>query len=166
MPASTSRPFRKIDRDAMSEPAEDQHPFWERKPLSALTAEEWEALCDGCGKCCLEKLEDGATGEISYTNVACRLLDLTSCRCRRYADRRRWVPNCERLTIQLINEVSWLPSTCAYRLRAEGRPLPSWHYLVSGDRELVHCLGHSVRGRCVTEQEAGPLDHHIVEWPA
>ncbi len=150
----------------MTSPPNDRPPFWERKTLAELTVAEWEALCDGCGKCCLEKLEDGYTGEISYTNVACRLLDLQSCRCRRYADRRRWVPNCEKLNVQMINEVNWLPSTCAYRLRAEGQPLPWWHHLVSGDRNLVHETGHSVRGRAVAEKDAGPLAHHIVEWPA
>lgn len=150
----------------MTASSKEQRPFWEAKSLSELTAEEWEELCDGCGKCCLEKLEDGSTGEVSYTNVACRMLDLTTCRCRRYADRHRWVPNCQTLTVTLVNDVNWLPSTCAYRLRAEGRSLPWWHHLVSGDRQMVHRLGFSVRGRAVPEDDAGPLDHHIVAWPA
>lgn len=152
--------------EAMTAADDCPPPFWEHKSLAELTAEEWEALCDGCGKCCLEKLEDAHTGEISYTNVACRLLDLSSCRCRRYAHRHRWVPNCQQITVELIREVSWLPSTCAYRLRADGRPLPRWHYLVCGSRDMVHRVGASVRGRAVTEDEAGPLEHHIVAWPA
>ncbi|QNT69303.1 YcgN family cysteine cluster protein [Defluviicoccus vanus] len=150
----------------MTSSPDPKRPFWEDTPLAELTAAQWESLCDGCGKCCLEKLEDGCTGEISFTNVACGLLDLKSCRCRRYTQRHRWVPNCQQLTVALINEVTWLPSTCAYRLRAEGQPLPHWHHLVSGDREMVHRLGFSVRGRVVSEHEAGPLEHHIVEWPA
>ncbi len=140
--------------------------FWKKRPLAELGKGEWEALCDGCGKCCLEKIEDGFTGEISYTNVACRLLDLGTCRCSRYAERRRHVPNCEQLTPENVLALTWLPSTCAYRLLAEGKELPDWHYLVSGDPELVHRVGASVRGRAVPERRAGPLEHHIVDWPA
>jgi uncharacterized cysteine cluster protein YcgN (CxxCxxCC family) len=155
-------PDRTPERDARGEPP----PFWEAKRLDELTPAEWEALCDGCGKCCLEKLEDVETGEISYTNVACRLLDLQRCRCRRYAERRRFVPNCEQLTPQNVATLGWLPSTCAYRLRAAGLPLPAWHPLVTGDPESVHRAGISVRGRAVAERDAGPLEHHIVEWSA
>jgi uncharacterized cysteine cluster protein YcgN (CxxCxxCC family) len=140
-------------------------PFWRRKALADMTAGEWESLCDGCGKCCLEKLECGRSGEISYTNVACQLLDLDTCRCRHYADRRRWVSNCEKLTPAKVRRLPWLPTTCAYRLRAQGRDLPGWHWLVSGDRELVHVVGASVRGRAVAAADAGPLDHHICIWP-
>lgn len=127
---------------------------------------EWEALCDGCGKCCLEKIEDGYTGEISYTNVACRLLDLGTCRCTRYTDRRRFVPNCEALTAEGVLALSWLPMSCAYRRLAEGHDLPDWHHLVCGDPEMVHRVGASVRGRAVAESRAGPLEHHIVTWSA
>lgn len=140
--------------------------FWKKRPLVELDKSEWEALCDGCGKCCLEKIEDAFTGEISYTNVACRLLDLGTCRCSRYAERRRHVPNCEQLTAENVLALTWLPSTCAYRLLAEGKELPDWHYLVCGDPELVHRVGASVRGRAVPERRAGPLEHHIVDWPA
>ena len=136
--------------------------FWE-KPLDALTREEWEALCDGCGKCCLHKLEDADTGEISATNVACKLLDLDSCRCSDYRRRKAFVPDCLRLTARKVGECEWLPSSCAYRLRAEGKPLPDWHYLVSGDREAVHREGKSVRGWAITEDEAGPIEHHLVD---
>ena len=139
--------------------------FWER-PLGELNRAEWEALCDGCGKCCLHKIEDADTGEISDTNVACKLLDTQTARCSDYRNRKAFVPDCLRLTLRIVEDVSWLPSTCAYRLRAAGRPLPGWHYLICGDREAVQRVGVSVAGRVVNEQEAGPLEHHIVEWNA
>jgi len=137
-------------------------PFWE-KPLHALDRGEWEALCDGCGKCCLHKLEDEVSGEVHATNVACRLLDRHSGRCSNYRARRAFVPDCVRLTADQVGGLAWLPSTCAYRLRAEGRPLPEWHYLVCGDREAVHRAGMSVRGWTVSEDEAGDLEHHLVD---
>lgn len=137
-------------------------PFWE-KPLGELSRAEWEALCDGCGKCCLHKVEDEQTGAVTGTNVACRLLDRNSCRCSNYRGRRAFVPDCIRLTADSVPRLPWLPSTCAYRLRAEGKPLPDWHYLVSGDRETVHRSGISVRGWTVSEDEAGDLEHHLVD---
>ncbi|HRK96216.1 MAG TPA: YcgN family cysteine cluster protein [Rhodospirillales bacterium] len=140
--------------------------YWKKRALAELSPAEWEALCDGCGKCCLEKIEDGFTGEISFTNVACRLLDLGTCRCSHYAERRRHVPNCEALTAENVLALTWLPSTCAYRLLAEGKDLPDWHHLVCGDPDMVHRVGASVRGRAVPERRAGPLEHHIVTWPA
>lgn len=136
--------------------------FWE-KPLRQLSRAEWEALCDGCGKCCLHKLEDDATGELFATNVACKLLDRRSGRCTNYRGRRAFVPDCIRLTADKVARYEWLPSTCAYRLRAAGEALPDWHYLVSGDREAVHVAGQSTRGWTVTEEEAGDLEHHIVD---
>jgi len=136
--------------------------FWEL-PLEALDRTEWEALCDGCGKCCLHKLEDGVTGEMYPTNVACKLLDRRSSRCADYRDRRAYVPDCVRLTLKKLAKIDWLPSTCAYRLRAEGRPLESWHYLISGSRETVHEAGISVRGWTISEDEAGDLEHHLVD---
>ena len=136
--------------------------FWER-PLGQLSREEWEALCDGCGKCCLHKLEDEVTGEVFATNVACRLLDRTSCRCSNYKGRKAFVPDCIRLTANDVTGYEWLPSTCAYRLRAEDRPLPDWHYLESGDREAVHRAGQSARGWTISEVDAGELEDHIVE---
>jgi hypothetical protein len=141
-------------------------PFWRRKRLEELNGEEWEALCDGCGKCCLEKLEDADTGAISFTEVACTLLDIGSCRCRHYEQRRRFVPNCERLTPAVVRAVNWLPSSCAYRLVADGNDLPWWHYLVSGDRDLVHRIGASASGRAVRSGPRVRLEHHIVDWPA
>ena len=136
--------------------------FWE-KPLAALTRDEWEALCDGCGKCCLHKLEDADTGEVHATNVACKLLDRHTARCTNYRGRKAYVPDCVRLTSSRVGALAWLPSTCAYRLRSEGKPLPDWHYLVCGDREAVHRAGMSIRGWTVGEGEAGALEHHLVE---
>jgi uncharacterized cysteine cluster protein YcgN (CxxCxxCC family) len=138
--------------------------FWE-EPIESLDREEWEALCDGCGKCCLHKIEDDETGDFHATNVACRLLDRTSCRCSDYKLRRVFVPDCVRLDAKSMKGIDWLPSTCAYRLRGEGRPLEPWHYLVSGDRETVHEAGMSVRGWTVSEDEAGDLEHHLVDRP-
>ena len=138
--------------------------FWE-KPLATLDRAEWEALCDGCGKCCLHKVEDEETGRIYATNVACRLLDRETAQCSNYRQRRAFVPDCLRLTLGKLDEIAWLPQTCAYRLRADGQPLPDWHYLISGDRETVHREGHSVRGWTISETLAGDLENHIVERP-
>nr|WP_304363821.1 YcgN family cysteine cluster protein [Jiella sp. LLJ827] len=142
-------------------------PFWKVKSLEELSASEWEALCDGCGRCCLNKLEDWDTGEIAWTNVACRLLDDDKCSCRQYETRQEVVPDCVGLTPETVRSLTWLPPTCAYRLVAEERDLYWWHYLVSGDRETVHQAGISVKGRTVSE-EGMPLEEfedHIVEWP-
>ena len=125
--------------------------FWEL-PLDSLDPEEWEALCDGCGKCCLNKIEYEDTGELAFTRIACRLLDGQSCRCSSYPNRHDFVPDCVVLTPKKLKEIAWwLPATCAYRLRAEGRPLYEWHPLVSGDAESVHRAGASVRGWTVSE---------------
>lgn len=137
-------------------------PFWE-KPLRELSRPEWESLCDGCGKCCLHKMEDETTGAIYPTNVTCKLLDRHSCRCSNYRERKAFVPDCVRLTAELAGKLSWLPSTCAYRLRSEGKPLPDWHHLVSGDPEAVHRAGMSVRGWTISETDAGDLEHHLTE---
>ena len=138
--------------------------FWER-PIETLARREWEALCDGCGQCCMHKLEDADTGEIHPTNVACKLLDLETARCTDYRHRRAFVPDCLRLTPRLAVQLDWLPATCAYRLRAEGEPLPDWHYLICGDPEAVHRAGISIRGKAIAEAQAGPLEDHVVgEW--
>ena len=142
-----------------------EQPFWRRKTLAEMTRGEWESLCDGCAKCCLAKLEDDDTGEISYTEVACRLLDLGTCRCTDYANRKRFVPDCVVLTPRTVARLTWLPSTCAYRLVSEGKDLAWWHPLVSGDPETVHRAGISVRGRAVPEALAGDLEDHVVRWP-
>ena len=136
-------------------------PFWTR-PIETLNREQWEALCDGCGKCCLHKLEDDITGEVYHTNVSCRLLDVKTGQCSDYKHRRVYVPDCLRLTPKLARNLPWLPDTCAYRLRADGDPLPDWHYLISGDREAVHAAGQSVRGKAISETVAGPLEEHVV----
>jgi uncharacterized cysteine cluster protein YcgN (CxxCxxCC family) len=139
--------------------------FWRHKSLTEMTAAEWESLCDGCGKCCLNKLEDADTGEVFPTNLACRLLDLKRCRCTRYAERKRLVPDCVVLRPDNVAALTWMPSTCAYRLLAEGKDLPWWHPLVCGDPEEVHRVGISVRGRAVSERRAtGPLEHYLVDW--
>ncbi|NNM77273.1 YcgN family cysteine cluster protein [Sphingomonas sp. ID1715] len=137
--------------------------FWEDTPLEALDRAQWEALCDGCGKCCVHKLEDEVTGELFPTNVACKLLDRRSGRCSDYRHRRAYVPECVRLTPKLAATLEWLPGTCAYKLRAEGKPLPDWHPLNSGDPESVHAAGMSVRGWTISELEAGELEDHILD---
>ncbi|WP_193140322.1 MULTISPECIES: YcgN family cysteine cluster protein [unclassified Meridianimarinicoccus] len=140
--------------------------FWERFKLSQLTPHEWEALCDGCGKCCLNKLEDPDTGEVAFTRVACRLLDDQTCRCAQYDIRRQFVPECVFLTPQtLAKNAYWMPATCAYRLLQQGDQLPDWHPLVSGRAESVHEAGQSVRGWTVPEFEVDEDDweDHIIE---
>ena len=139
--------------------------FWEL-PLRDLDPQEWEALCDGCGKCCLNKLEFEDTEELAFTRVACRLLDGETCRCTRYETRHRYVPECVTLTPEKIAGISyWLPATCAYRLRHEGKPLYDWHYLISGDPEAVHRAGVSVRGWTLSEAEIPEEDweDYIIE---
>ena len=139
--------------------------FWKRKSLADMTRDEWEALCDGCGRCCLNKLENETTGEIYFTDVACRLLDTETCRCVSYDDRKRFVPDCQILTTKNIKRLSWLPRTCAYRLIADGEDLYWWHPLVSGDPKTVHAAGISVRGRVVSERDTEDLEGHVVSWP-
>ena len=140
--------------------------FWERFKLEELTPAEWEALCDGCGKCCLRKLEYEDTGEVEYTNVACRLLDCETCRCTDYAHRKERVPDCVIVTPDgLADILYWMPATCAYRLLAEGRPLEDWHPLISGRAESVHEAGISLAGRMVPETRVDDdeLDFYTVE---
>lgn len=126
--------------------------FWETVPLDRMTSEEWEALCDGCGKCCLNKLEDEDTAEVAFTRVACRLLDDETCRCGNYAARKQIVPECVVLTPKSLPKIAyWMPATCAYRLLHEGKPLFDWHPLISGDPASVHRAGASMRGRTASE---------------
>ncbi|MBO0732996.1 MAG: YcgN family cysteine cluster protein [Methylocapsa sp.] len=144
-------------------------PFWKQKTLEELTHEEWESLCDGCGRCCLVKLEDEHTGKVYFTDIGCKLFDAGNCRCSDYARRQRRVRDCIRLTAAKVRVLGWLPSTCAYRLVAEGRDLFWWHPLVSGSKESVHEAGVSVKGRVIaSEKEVEPADYprHIVAWPA
>ena len=141
-------------------------PFWKTKSLQEMTKEQWESLCDGCGKCCLFKIEDIDTGELYFTNVVCRLLDLNTCQCSEYQKRRSLVPDCVNLYQHGdISQLHFMPSTCAYRLVLEGEDLPSWHPLVTGDRNSVMKTGHSVKGRVFLESEHLVLEDHIVEWP-
>ena len=145
-----------------------EKPFWRTKTLDAMNAAEWESLCDGCGRCCLLKLEDEDDGRIHHTDVGCTLLDTHACRCRDYRKRAERVPDCIRLTPQSVRDIPWLPPTCAYRLLREGRDLPAWHPLVSGRRASVHEAGISVRGRVSGNEEEFAEDElveRIVAWP-
>jgi len=150
-------------------PVAPAEPFWRAKGLEAMSPLEWESLCDGCGRCCLVKLEDEETGAIHPTDVGCTLLDGSACRCRDYDNRQAKVPDCLRLTPETVRGLSWLPPTCAYRLLAEGRDLYWWHPLVSGDPETVHLAGISVRDRVSGPEEDFTLEElleRVVDWPA
>ena len=136
--------------------------FWTRKSLEEMSRQEWESLCDGCARCCLHKIEDQDTGQVFYTNVACRLLDLKSLRCTKYQDRQRYVPDCAVLNPENVHMLSWMPETCAYRLLAQGKDLADWHPLLSGRPESVGEAGISIKDRTISEREAGPLTHHLV----
>lgn len=126
-------------------------PYWERLTLEEMNPAQWEALCDGCGLCCLHKLEDDDTGEVYFTRVACRYLNCNTCECTVYDKRRQWAPQCVKLTPKMAREAAWLPNTCAYRRLAEGKKLSTWHPLVSGDRNLLPFSGMSARNRCIPE---------------
>jgi len=146
----------------------DETPFWRRKRMSEMTAAEWESLCDGCGRCCLNKLIDEDTNETVYTDVGCVLLDGQTCRCTDYKHRQAKVKDCVKLTWRNVSRLSWLPPTCGYRLIAQGKDLPWWHPLVSGTQETVHTAGISVRGRVSASEEDVPdekLVDYIVGWP-
>ena len=143
-------------------------PFWRRKRMGEMTQREWESLCDGCGRCCLNKLTDVDSGETVFTSVGCRLLDDKTCRCRDYAHRQARVKDCVRLTPRNVKRLTWLPPTCAYRLVAEGKDLAWWHPLVSGRAETVDEAGISVRGRVAASEKDVPdarLEDYIVSWP-
>ncbi|MET0295703.1 MAG: YcgN family cysteine cluster protein [Phenylobacterium sp.] len=133
-------------------------PFWETKRLDQMTVPEWEALCDGCGLCCLVRFEDEDTGEVIPTRVHCRLFDPDQCRCADYANRKQHVPDCIKLTPYNIEALEWMPKSCAYRRLHEGRPLASWHPLITGDPQSVHEAGVSVRGQTVSETTLGEIE--------
>ena len=144
--------------------ASNRAPFWRQKTLAQMSRSEWESLCDGCGKCCLHKVRR-KNKSIAITNVACRLLDVKSCQCSNYPERKRLVDDCVVLEPDTVGELDWLPSTCAYRLVADGKDLPSWHPLKTRSPESVHRAGISVRGRAISERDAGTFADHIVAWP-
>ncbi|MCL4561016.1 MAG: YcgN family cysteine cluster protein [Chloroflexi bacterium] len=139
--------------------------FWETKSLAEMTPKEWESLCDGCGRCCLYKLEDEDSGDILQTNVVCRFLDLSNCRCTTYPRRHKRVPTCVLLSPDKIAGLKWIPESCAYRLLAEGKELPDWHPLLSGDPESVYRAGVSVRGWSISESEIDMdrLEDYVVD---
>ena len=140
--------------------------FWKNYTLEQLTQAEWEALCDGCGQCCLIKLEDDETNEIAYTKVACKLLDCTTGHCSDYPNRMQHVPDCIQLTTDKLQNIHWLPNSCAYRRVNEGKSLPAWHHLITGSRHNVIKARKSVAGRCISEAEidSEEIDEYIVKW--
>ena len=147
---------------------DNELPFWRRKTLAEMSAREWESLCDGCGRCCLNKLTDADTGATVFTSVGCKLLDTHACRCTDYAHRLTRVKDCVRLTARNVKRLSWLPPTCAYRIMANGGDLAWWHHLVSGSRDTVHEAGVSVRGRVAASEKDVPdekLEEYVVAWP-
>ena len=137
-------------------------PFWQQKTLKQMTTEEWESLCDGCALCCLHKLEDEDTGIVHYTRVACRLLDIDTCCCKDYQNRKALVPDCLSLQVENIDSMNWLPETCAYRLLASGNELPYWHPLVSGDPFLVHSVLVSARSFAIQEEKGMDLEDYLI----
>ncbi|MDD2659209.1 MAG: YcgN family cysteine cluster protein [Methylococcales bacterium] len=138
--------------------------FWKIKKLAEMTAEEWESLCDNCGKCCLHKLEDQNTGKIVFTNVACKLINLNTCRCTRYNERTRLVTECLDLKQFGSTQFNWLPSTCAYRLLNDGKELPEWHPLLSGSAASVKRAGVSISSYAIKESKAMNMEDHIIKW--
>jgi uncharacterized cysteine cluster protein YcgN (CxxCxxCC family) len=138
--------------------------FWETKTLAQMTTEEWESLCDNCGKCCLHKLEDEDTGELAFTSVCCDLIDLETCRCTRYSERCTLVPDCIDLKQHDFAEYNWLPATCAYRLLTDGEPLPDWHPLVSGNPESVKDAGVAITSYAIKESQVEDMEDHIIAW--
>ena len=139
-------------------------PFWQTKSLAEMDDAEWESLCDGCGQCCLHKLEDSDTGAIAVTNVACAFLDIGSCRCSDYPNRSVNVPDCVTLSVANVTSLHWMPQTCAYRLIAEGKGLKDWHPLITGDPDSVHRAGISVRDTALSELSVGDLEDHVTGW--
>lgn len=138
--------------------------YWKHKTLAEMNTAEWEALCDGCAKCCLHRLEDEDTREIYFTNVHCRLLDVPNSRCSDYAHRSTRVSDCVTITLKELEDPYWLPGTCAYRLLAEDKPLPEWHPLVSGNPGTVFDSGNGICGRTICEDDADELHHHLIDW--
>ena len=141
-------------------------PFWKSKQLNEMSQDEWESLCDGCGKCCLVKLQDEDSGDIAYTRLHCKLLDANTCRCSDYENRKTIVPECVFLTPKNVGDLKWMPKTCAYRVLAEGGDLPDWHHLVCGDRSAIHRAGKSILGKTLSEDAVFEEDQvdWIIDW--
>ena len=137
--------------------------FWEKKKLNELSLNEWESLCDGCGKCCLLKLEDEETGKIEFTNVGCKLLSSDNCKCIKYDKRHKIVDDCIKLEYKNINKIKWLPNSCSYKLLYEGKKLPDWHHLITNDHNTIHTTGNSIQGKFVSENENLDLEDYIIE---
>jgi uncharacterized cysteine cluster protein YcgN (CxxCxxCC family) len=153
-----------VDLPDMNETDPDADRFWETVPLAAMTPEQWESLCDGCGKCCLEKFEEEETGDIIYSRVACALLDLDTCRCSDYSNRAQRMPDCVTLVPAVLKTSKWLPESCAYRLLAEGKPIPSWHPLITGDPDSVLQAGQSLYGRAIRPGPGTNPLMHLIDW--
>jgi uncharacterized cysteine cluster protein YcgN (CxxCxxCC family) len=141
-------------------------PFWESKQLTEMTRREWESLCDGCGKCCLHKLEDMDTGEVFYTSVVCQYLDQKKCRCTVYRQRKTLVPDCLVLTPENLEDLDWAPGTCAYRLVKQGKPLPDWHPLLTGNRDAIIATDNTVTGKVISEEfvHVDGYEEHLIDW--
>ena len=140
-------------------------PFWQAITMEKMSDSQWESLCDGCGKCCLNKVIDDETEELFFTNVACSQLNETTCQCNNYSQRFQLVSDCFKVTLANRDSFAWLPASCAYRLIDEGKDLPSWHPLLTGSRDDMHRHGQSIRGKVISEKAAGDLEDHIVTWP-
>jgi len=142
-------------------------PFWKTKTLREMSTDEWESLCDGCGKCCLLRMEDADTAAVYVTDIRCKLLDAGTCRCKHYETRKEYVPDCVQLTPDNVSKLHWVPRTCAYRLLSEGKDLPDYHHLITGDRNTIHDVGMSVKDATVHELDVHPDEHphHITIWP-
>ncbi len=142
-------------------------PFWKSKTLRQMSKDEWESLCDGCGKCCLLRMEDEDTAAVYVTDIRCKLLDAGTCQCTKYDTRKLYVPDCVQLSPKNVSKLDWVPRTCAYRLLAEGKDLPDYHHLITGDKNSIHEAGMSVKDQTVHEQDVAEADHpkHITIWP-
>jgi hypothetical protein len=140
--------------------------FWEEKSLEEMSGSEWESLCDGCARCCLLKIEEADSEEVHYTSVVCKYMDESTCQCNEYDNRNSLVPDCVWLTIDTVESYKWLPKTCAYRIKAEGRSLHSWHPLLSGRSDTVHEIGISVVGKCISEEHvhSNDVEDNIIHW--
>ncbi len=156
-----------VKSGSSDENTEIAKPWWKQKSLAEMSRPEWESICDHCGKCCLNKLEDESDGTVYYTDIACDLLDAESCQCGDYANRETLVPDCVRLTMDNLDDLYWMPPSCAYRLLHEGNDLPEWHHLVTGDKNSIHRVGESIAGRFVYSKTINEdqWEERIVEWP-